>query len=170
MAAADLTHPPDVKQVVTRTADDVLHFVEVLCEWLVPFIGIVLGLFIGPKIFTGNAIGDALWNLGIQSGGTSGASNASLIGTLAGAGIVGIAAGSLWTYQEGRKGWQGLVSRAIAGFTIGWALGILVIGLNAYFITGSTGQGTLDGWLDSAINAFALKARAAVPAAAPAPT
>jgi hypothetical protein len=168
VAAADLTTPPNVKETVTKTADDVLHFVEVLCEWLVPLIGVILGLFIGPKIFTGQALADALWNLGIQSSGPSGAYNVGLIGLLGGAGIVGVAAGSLWSYQEGRKGWQGLISRAIAGFTVGWSLGILLIGLNAYIVTGNTARQA--GWLDNAINSFALKAAASAATAAPPPT
>ncbi|MCI4332057.1 MAG: hypothetical protein L3K19_09490 [Thermoplasmata archaeon] len=167
MAAADLTHPPDVKAVVTKTADDVLHFVEVLCEWLVPLIGIILGLFIGPRIFSGQAVTDALWNLGIQSAGPSGGYNASLIGSLAAAGVVGVAAGSLWNYQEGRKGWVGLISRALSGFTIGWALGALLVGLNVYFVTGSTAR--TPGWLDNAINTFAINAISGTPPLVPAP-
>lgn len=167
MADGDLPSPAGapaaVEGVVRTTSQDVLHFVEVLCEWLVPLIGLILGLFIGPKIFSGNAVGDALWNLGIQSVGATGGANVALAGTLVGAGIVGVAAGSLWHYQEGRKGWTGLISRAFAGFAIGWALGILVVGLNAYFVTGNTTDAALNGWLDGAINAFSLTAVAAVP-------
>lgn len=156
--AAELAHVPDVKAIVTNTADDVVHFVEILAEWLVPVIGIVLGMFLGPKIFSGTTIGDALWVQGYRaSNPTTGGANAFLIGTLAGAGIVGVAAGSLWHYQASRKGWGAIVARILGGFTIGWAIGILIGALNAYFVTGQTTSAqTFNSWLDNAISAWAI--------------
>jgi hypothetical protein len=150
VAAADLTTPPNPKELVTKTTDDVVHFVSVLCEWLVPLVGGIIGLFLGPRIFSGTSIGDALWTNGFQSVNSSTqGSNAALVGYLVGSAVVGTAAASLWSYQEGRKGWASLISRAVAGFTIGWAIGILIGGLNAYFITGNTSLNQpFNSWLD----------------------
>lgn len=163
-----MTTPPAAAPIIKNTANDLLHFVEVLAEWLVPLTLAIIGLFLGPKIFNGSAIANALWGAGFQSknAATQGA-NAALIGTLLGAGVIGVASGSLWSYQEGRGGWQGLISRGIAGFTIGWALGILVQGLNAYFVTGATGSGANPSYLDNFIIQLQTQAQAAAPPPAP---
>jgi hypothetical protein len=142
---------PNPETVVKDTASDVVHFVTVLAEWLVPVIALVIGLFIGPLIFNGMSIAAALYTLGVTSTNTtSGGTTAILIGSLAGSGIIGIAGGSLWKYQEGKSGWSAWISRAFAGFTIGWALGILIQGLNIYFVTGAGFPNPLP-WIDAGI-------------------
>jgi hypothetical protein len=151
--AAELAAPTPaaVEHVVEDTVDDVVRFVTVLAEWLVPTVAIIIGLFVGPLIFNGASISAALWQLGLQSQNTTtNGANSYLIGTTAAAGIVGVAALSLWKYQEGRKGASAWISRAFAGFTIGWSLGILIGGLNAYFVTGNTAPATVP-WLDQGI-------------------
>jgi hypothetical protein len=114
-------------KIVESTVSELEHFLSVLFEVLIPVIFAIFGMIVGPQVFTGGAIGDAMYVNGLTA--TISASSpvpwSILIGTLAGAAIVGTAAAALWKYQAGKSGLGGWIARSGAGLAVGWAFGIL---------------------------------------------
>ncbi len=159
------------KGAATTTVSGLEHFFTVLFDVLVPVVAAIIGLVVGPLIFTGQCIADGIW------GATGNGANLSgptvfAIGHLVGGGVVAVAASSLWTWQDGKSGLAGWVARAGAGFAIGWAVGIFIqlsIGLTTSS-TGSSGNGgILDSWVDTISAKIQAGAKSAIAQAAAVP-
>ena len=129
-----------------------VEVVDLLFDYLVPVIALVVGLLVGPLIFTGEAIGNALWDAGLND--SAGAIDFG-IGLSLGALIVSLGGFALWRMQKGKSGVAKWIPRTASSFVFGWAAGILVMLVTRESTQQTGGDSTTQGYLDAAIMGLA---------------